>query len=166
MILEIVKYPNPILRKKAQEIKETTPEIKKLGFDMIDTMIKNKGVGLAAQQVGELKRIITVYTKKGPRIFINPRIISKSKRTDISEEGCLCLPGVYFDVKRPKSVEFEALDEEGRKIRIEDSEFLARILQHETDHLDGILFIDKISFWERLKLGGKIKNAQKPNGNS
>jgi peptide deformylase len=166
MILELVKYPDPLLRKKAQDIKEITPEIKKLGLDMVDTMIKNKGVGLAAQQVGELKRIITVYTRKGPKIFINPRILDRSKETEISEEGCLCLPGIFFNIKRPKTVNFQALDEEGRKVRINDEGFLARILQHETDHLDGILFIDKIGFWERLKLGRKIKNAHRQNGNS
>jgi len=157
MILKILTYPNPILRKKSEEIKEITPEIKKLGFDMVDTMIKNKGIGLAAPQVGELKRIITVYTRKGPRIFINPRILSSSKEVDIAEEGCLCLPGIFTDVKRPKGVEFEALDEEGRKVLINDEEFLARILQHEVDHLEGIIFIDKIGFWERMKLGRKIK---------
>jgi peptide deformylase len=157
MILKILTYPNPILRKKSEEIKEITPEIKKLGFDMVDTMIKNKGIGLAAPQVGELKRIITVYTRKGPRIFINPRILSSSKEVDIAEEGCLCLPGIFTDVERPKGVEFEALDEEGRKVLINDEEFLARILQHEVDHLEGIIFIDKIGFWERMKLGRKIK---------
>jgi peptide deformylase len=161
MILNILKYPNPILRKKCEEIKEITPEIKRLGFDMVDTMIKNKGIGLAASQVGQLKRIITVYTKKGPRIFINPKILSKSNETDIAEEGCLCFPGIFFDVKRPKGVELEALDEEGNKIRIKDEEFLARILQHEVDHLEGIVFIDKIGFWGRLKLSSKIKNIKK-----
>jgi peptide deformylase len=161
MILELVKYPNSVLRKKAEEIKEITPEIKKLGFDMIDTMIKNKGVGLAAQQVGELKRIITAYTRQGPKIFINPKISAKSKEVKTEEEGCLCFPGIFLNVKRPKGVEFEALDEGGRKVMIKDEGFLARILQHESEHLDGIMFIDKISFWERLKLAKKIKNIKK-----
>jgi peptide deformylase len=160
MPLNILIYPNSVLRKKSQEVKEITPEIKKLGFDMIDIMIKNKGVGLAAPQVGELKRIITVFTKKGPKIFINPKILKKSKDTKNMEEGCLCFPNLFFDVKRPKSVEFEALDEEGNNVRINDDGFLARILQHEVEHLEGVLFIDKISVWQKLKLKRK-KISQK-----
>jgi peptide deformylase len=158
MDLNILKYPNQVLRKRCEEIKEITPEIKKLGSDMVDAMIKNKGVGLAAPQVGESKRMITVFTRKGPRIFINPKILKKSRATEKMEEGCLCFPGLFFEVKRARGVEFEALDEEGKNVRIKDDGFLARILQHETDHLDGILFIDKIGFLRKLKLRKKFKS--------
>lgn len=158
MDLKIIKYPNPTLRKKCEKVEEITPEIKKLGLDMIDIMLKNKGVGLAAPQVGELKRVIAVFTKKGPRIFINPKILKKSKKTEKMEEGCLCFPDLFFNIKRPKGVEFEALDEEGKKVTIKDEGFLARILQHEVDHLEGILFIDKIGFLRKLKLKKKLKS--------
>lgn len=161
MDLKIVKYPDPVLREKCGEIKEITPEIRQLGFDMIDAMLKSKGIGLAAPQVGESKRMITVFTRKGPKIFINPVIKSRTKSTEKIEEGCLCFPEIFLNIKRAKGIEFEALDEEGNKVQIKDDGFLARILQHEVDHLDGILFIDKIGFWEKFKIRKKIKNLNK-----
>jgi peptide deformylase len=155
MILEIKKYPDPILRKKCEEVKEITPEVKKLIEDMIETMEKNEGVGLAAPQVGILKRIIVVETPEAPKGFINPQIFKKSKEKEIMEEGCLSFPGLFLKIKRAKEIEIEALDENGGKIKAEG--ILAKILQHEIDHLDGILFIDKISFWQRLKLRRQLQ---------
>jgi len=166
MILEIKKYPNPVLKKKCEEIAEITPEIKELALNMEESMIKDKGIGLAAPQVGESKRIIIVHlieerspeekNKKVPQAFINPKIIKKSKETAIEEEGCLSFPGLFLEIKRAKEVEVETLNLNGDKIRIEAKGLPARILQHEIDHLDGILFIDRISFWQ------KIKNLAKP----
>ena len=156
MTLEIKKYPNPILRKKCEEIKEVTPEIKKLIEDMIETMEKNNGVGLAAPQIGILKRIIVAETEKGPLCLINPKIVKKGKETALDKEGCLSFPGLFLKISRRREVEVEALDGNGRKIKAKG--LLARILQHEIDHLDGILYIDRISFWQRWKIRNKLKN--------
>jgi len=167
-ILKIKKYPDPILRKKCQEVKEVTEEIKNLGWDMVETMKKNEGIGLAAPQVSELKRIIVVQpirkrtpeerSEIKPQIFINPKIIKKSRETIIDEEGCLSFPGLWLRIKRAKRVEIEALNENGEKISLKAEGLPARVLQHEIDHLDGILFIDRLSFWQKLKI--KIKFTQ------
>jgi len=152
MILEIKKFPAPILRKKCEGVKEVTGEIKNLGWDMVETMEENEGIGLAAPQVGELKRVIIVQMEKGPEVFINPKILKKTRETEIMEEGCLSFPGLFLKIKRAKGVEIEALDGAGEKVKIKAEGLPARIFQHEIDHLDGILFIDRISFWQRLKL--------------
>jgi len=167
-ILKIKKYPDPILRKKCQEVKEVTEEIKNLGWDMVETMTEKKGIGLAAPQVGQLKRIIVVQpirkrtpeerSEIKPQIFINPKIIKKSRETIIDEEGCLSFPGLWLRIKRAKRVEIEALNENGEKISLKAEGLPARVLQHEIDHLDGILFIDRLSFWQKLKI--KIKFTQ------
>ena len=153
---EIVKYPNPILRKKSEEVKEVTEDIKKLGQEMIAIITENQGLGFAAPQIGELKRIIVVQTEKGPEVFINPEIIKKSKKTEIGEEGCLSFPKLFLKIKRAKEAEIEALDLQGEKIKIKTEDLPARVFQHEIDHLDGILFIDRLSFWQRLKFKLKI----------
>jgi len=144
---EIKKYPDPVLRKKAEEVKEITPEIKTLIEDMKETMINGDGAGLAAPQVGILKRIIIVDAGKGPLAFINPEIIRKSKETQVIEEGCLSFPGLFLKIKRAREVEIEAESEKGEKIRLKANGIFPAIFQHEVDHLDGILFIDRISFW-------------------
>lgn len=166
MSKKIIKYPDPILRKKCQEVKEVTEEIKNLGWDMIKTMTENEGIGLSAPQVGELKRIIVVHpikerspkekTLRSPQIFINPKITEKSKETEIDEEGCLSFPGLFLKIKRAKEVEIAALNERGEKIQVRAEGLPARIFQHEIDHLDGILFIDRLSFWQKLKIGKKL----------
>lgn len=155
-ILKIKKYPDPILKEKCEEVKEVTEEIKKLVDDMIETMKKNDGAGLAAPQVGVLKKVIVVETEKGPVGFVNPKIVKKSKETMIEEEGCLSFPGLWLKIKRRKGVDIEALDGDGKKVRAEN--LLASILQHEIDHLDGILFIDRIGFCQRWKIKKKLKS--------
>jgi len=162
--LKIITYPNPLLRKKCQEVKEITEDIKKLSQEMIKIMIENKGIGLAAPQVGIPKRIIIALTNEGPKAFINPKIIKKTKETEIMEEGCLSFPGLFLEIKRWKGVEIEALDGNGNKIKADG--LLARILQHEIDHLDGILFIDRISFWQKLKIKKKLKELEKSYGSN
>lgn len=166
-LLKIKKYPDPVLRKKAVEVREVTSEIKKLIEDMIETMQNNNGIGLAAPQVGVSKRVIVVQTESGPKGFINPKIVKKTKEKEIMEEGCLSFPGLYLKIKRPKSVEVEAVSLDGKKIRLGKKELLSgspttdryptgvilsRVIQHEIDHLDGILFLDRISFWQRQKI--------------
>jgi peptide deformylase len=160
MSKKIIKYPDPILRKKCEEVRRVTEEIRSLGFEMIEIMTENEGIGLAAPQVGELKRIIVVQTEKGSEIFINPKIIKKSKETIIDEEGCLSFPGLFLKIKRAKEVEIEALNERGEKIQVRAEGLPARIFQHEIDHLDGILFIDRLSFWQRFKIKRKLRNLQ------
>jgi len=165
-ILEIKKYPNPVLREKCQEVQELTEEIKKINQDMLETMITNQGIGLAAPQVGVLKRIIVVHpisartpeeiAARKPQVFINPKITKKSRETIIDEEGCLNFPGLFLKIKRAKEVEIEALNEKGEKISLKIEGLPARVFQHEIDHLDGILFIDRLSFWQKLKFKLKL----------
>jgi len=149
--LEIKKYPDPILRQKAQEVGEIADEIEKLKKDMAETMAKTGGAGLAAPQVGHLKRIITVQTDKDPLELINPKIIKKSRETEVVEEGCLSFPGLWLKIRRAKRVEVRARDKAGREVQIAAQGLQARALQHEIDHLDGILFIDRLNFFQRLK---------------
>ena len=163
-ILEIKKFGDPILRKKAQKVERVDEGTKKLIVDIAQTIEKNQqGIGLAAPQVGVLKRIIVIRGDfEGPGILglINPKIIKKSKETGIGEEGCLSFPGVFLKIKRFKEVEVEGLALNGEKITINATGILARVFQHEIDHLDGILFIDRINFWQRWKLKNKLKKVK------
>ena len=149
-ILKIRKYPDSILRKKCDQVKEITPEIRELVLNMMETMVKEQGIGLAASQVGELKRIIIVQTEKGPEAFINPEIVKKSSRIEAGEEGCLSFSGLFLKIKRAKEVEIEALNLEGEKITVKAENLLARVFQHEIDHLDGVLLIDRVGAGQRL----------------
>jgi len=153
---DIVKYPSSVLRKKCEEVKDITPEIKELGWDMVETMQEKEGVGLAAPQVGETKKVIVVQAEK-PLVFFNPKITKKTKKTETAEEGCLSFPGLWLNVKRARGVEVEAINQNGEKIKIAMEGFPARIFQHEIDHLNGILFIDRIGFWQRLKIKKQLK---------
>jgi peptide deformylase len=150
MILEIKKYPDPILKKRALEIKEIKEEIRSLAKDMVETMIKKDGVGLAGPQVGESRKIIVVMTESGPQVFLNPKIVSKSRGKELNEEGCLSLPDLFLKINRFKEVEVEALNLSGEKIKLQAKDFMARVFQHEIDHLNGILFIDRLSWWQKI----------------
>jgi len=150
--LKILKYPDPILKKRCEKIKEITPEIRELALDMTETLTKNQGAGLAAPQVGVLKRIIVVQLGEGTKAFVNPEIIKKTKEAEIFEEGCLSFPGVYLKIKRAKGVEIKAIDLDGKEIQIKTKGLVARIFQHEIDHLDGVLFVDRIPFWRRWRI--------------
>lgn len=150
MILEIRHYPDPVLRKRCEEVREITPEIKELIRNMFETMYQNRGVGLTASQVGVLKRVVVADVGNGPQVFINLRILKK-EGLERAEEGCLSVPGVYLDVKRAKTMTVEALDENGKKFKTEAAGLLARCLQQEIDHLNGILIIDRVGWWEKLK---------------
>jgi peptide deformylase len=163
-LLEIKKYPDPILKKKCQEVKEVNEEIKKLVDDMVETMKKNDGAGLAAPQVGVSKRIIVVETERGPKVFINPKIFKKTKETEIDWEGCLSIPGIFLKIKRWKGIEVEALDKEGEKVWVKAVGLVARIFQDEIDHLDGILIIDRVSKLERFKIRNRLKELEKEYG--
>jgi len=160
-ILEIKEYGEPILREKALPVKEVTPEILNLIKDMAETMYTASGVGLAASQVGVLKRIILVDGEEdGLIVLINPMII-KSEGEVVEEEGCLSVPDIYSQVKRSSKVTIKALNENGDPIEITKEGLTARALQHEIDHLDGILFIDRIGRMERQVLLNKLKKKKR-----
>ena len=144
MILNIeTGRDNPILRKKSDVVREITKKTAKLIKDMEETMIINKGVGLAAPQIGIHSRIILVtLDSKQILPMINPRIIASSKNTVIAEEGCLSLPGEWGKVKRPRDVTVDFFTTKNQKIIMKFEDFEAREIQHEIDHLDGVLFTD------------------------
>lgn len=130
---------DPILRKTSKEVKEVTPKIQQLIDDMLETMYESNGVGLAAPQVGILKRVVVIDVGDGPLVMINPQLI-ESQGEQTGDEGCLSVPGVAGQVTRPNYVRVQALDEEMQEIEIEATELLARACCHEIDHLDGIMY--------------------------
>ena len=142
MRLKILRFPSPILRKKAKAVKKVTPQIVKLIDDMIETMHAAPGIGLAAPQVGESIRLIVADIGEGPVVLINPKIIEKSGNQTFTE-GCLCLPGVEAPVDRASHVVATGLDRCGKKIKIESQGLMATVLQHEIDHLEGLVIIDR-----------------------
>jgi len=143
--LPIVINPSPILRKKAETIKNPLDAaIQKLIPILTETMIQEDGIGIAAPQVGESIQMIIINHKDKPLVMINPKIIIKSIRTEIAEEGCLSVPGIFGMVKRSKKIKANALDSTGKLFTIKAEGLLARVIQHEVDHLNGILFIDKM----------------------
>jgi len=159
-ILEIKEYGDPILREKALLVEEITPDILNLIKDMAETMYADSGVGLAAPQVGVSERIITIdEDEEKLLVLLNPEII-KSEGEAVEEEGCLSVPGVYSEVKRSLKVTVKALNENGDPIEITKEGLTARALQHEIDHLNGILFIDKIGRMERQILLNKLKKIK------
>jgi len=139
----IITEGDNILRLKSKEVDVINDRIKLLIDDMLETMYHNNGAGLAAPQVGILKRIVVIDVGDGPIEIINPKIIEIDGE-QVAAEGCLSIPGVFGEVKRPAYVVVEALDRNGKKIRVEGKELLARAICHELDHLDGILFTDKV----------------------
>lgn len=144
-IREIRLSGDEILRKTSREVEEVTDKIRELLDDMVETMHKYNGVGLAAPQVGILKRaiVIDLYDGEEPLQLVNPKII-KSKGKQEVEEGCLSFPNEYAKMIRPKEVTVEALDRNGKKVKITGKDLLAQALAHEIDHLNGILFVDNM----------------------
>lgn len=143
-MLHIYKLGEPVLRQKAQPIDNVTDEIKALAEEMLETMIEANGVGLAAPQIGKSIRMFVIIADDDVRrVFINPQIISTSSELVDYEEGCLSIPEVYESIKRPAKVTIQALNEKGKPFTLEADGFLARIIQHENDHLDGTVFIDR-----------------------
>ncbi|OGX28151.1 MAG: peptide deformylase [Omnitrophica WOR_2 bacterium RIFCSPHIGHO2_01_FULL_49_10] len=162
-ILRIRKYPDPVLRRKALPVKAVTEIERRLIEDMIETMKLSDGVGLAATQAGVPKRII-VFNPSCDEwradALINP-VISKKRGSEKKEEGCLSLPGINGLVRRSTYILVEGLDIKGRPVCFEAKDLLARIFQHEIDHLDGILFIDRINPMKRLMAKRKLKKELK-----
>ena len=160
---KIVIEPDPILRKESKPIEKVDDELRRLLDDMLETMYAAPGIGLAAVQVGILKRIIVIdiskdQEKKNPLFLINPEIIFKSKKTSIHEEGCLSLPGHFAEIERPAECEINFIDYNGKKKEIKADGLLSTCIQHEVDHLDGVLFIDYLS---KLKKDMIIKKLVK-----
>lgn len=143
-VLTIRKLGDPILRQKAKSVPKVTKRIAKLIKDMEDTMYAAEGVGLAAPQIGISERIFVADAGDGAMAFVNP-VLVEATGSEIDREGCLSIPGVYGYVERHASVAVDALDAKGKLRRVEATGLLARIIQHEMDHLDGVLFVDKAS---------------------
>lgn len=179
-VLEILTYPNPLLREVSKPVENFGPNLKKLAEDMLETMYDAHGIGLAAPQVGELIRMLVIDARpkddKGrrynydemtelekkitqPLILINPEIVSGTGSTTF-DEGCLSVPSFFETVKRFEEVEVKAFDLNGQEFRLKADGLLAIVIQHEMDHLEGTLFIDHISFTK----SNKIKNQIKKNG--
>lgn len=142
-IRQIRKVGDPVLGKKCREIKEVTPRIRDLAQDLIDTMYAANGVGLAAPQVGILRRIVVIDIGEGPIVFINPEIL-ETEGEQTGEEGCLSVPGKFGDVTRPEYVKARAYDLDMNQFEIEGHELMARAMCHEFEHLDGHLYIEKV----------------------
>ena len=160
---KIVIEPDPILRKESAPIEKVDNDLRKLLDDMLETMYAAPGIGLAAVQIGILKRLIVIdiskdKEKKNPLFLINPEIVSKSKNTSIYEEGCLSLPGHFAEIERPAECQINFLDYNGKKKEISAKGLLSTCIQHELDHLNGILFIDYLS---KLKKDMIIKKLVK-----
>ncbi len=157
MILKIKKFNEPVLRQRAKEIKRIDHNVRRLAFNMIKTMDKNRGLGLASNQVGVLERIIAVRTGKKSVVLINPRITKKSKKRSILEEGCLSFPEIFLYISRPEEIELEAEDIKARKVRIKAKGIMSHVYQHEIDHLNGKLFFDRLRLLEKIKFKFKKK---------
>ena len=179
VILEIVKCGHPVLREKGKTIPHATPEIRQLAADMTETMYAANGVGLAAQQVGHALMLAVIDVSQSeqpsglwldgkpqnipdrmPLVFLNPRI-THTEGEEASEEGCLSVPEVTATIRRAARVRIQAHDLDGKPLAIEATGLLSRALQHEIDHLNGILFMDRMDPATRVSLSGKIKKITK-----
>jgi peptide deformylase len=166
VVLEIRKYGDPVLRQRAETVTMFDEKLARLAADMMETMAAANGVGLAGNQVGVLKRIFVADTASfeltGKKIaVVNPEIVFRSSEEAIEEEGCLSVPGVYTEVRRPKKIKLAGQNLKGEKMELDAEEMIARVFCHETDHLNGVLFIDHLSALERDLLKGKLSELKK-----
>ena len=165
-IRNIIIEPDTILRKKSEPLQQVNNETRKLLDDMLKTMYAAPGIGLAAVQIGILKRIIVIDVskkeeKKNPIFLINPEITYKSKETSIYEEGCLSLPGHFAEIERPAKCKINYIDYHGKKAELEAEGLMSTCVQHEIDHLNGILFIDYLSKLKKDMIIKKLKKQKK-----
>jgi len=163
---EILVLPDQRLRQVADEIPEVDDSVKKLAADMLETMYAAPGIGLAATQIGEMKRLVVMDLSKDgekpdPIVLINPEIKKYSEETVTTEEGCLSIPEIYYDVERPSEVTVEYTDLEGKRVTRDAKDRLAICIQHELDHLDGVLYIDYPSRLKRDRVIKKFQKAEK-----
>ncbi len=166
--LELKIYGNKILRSKAEQVEDFGDELRRFLDEMVETMIVEDGVGLAAPQVGVSKRITVINPEPNSDSalikMINPRVVSISEETDTLEEGCLSVPGVRGQVVRSTAIEVAYLDEEGNEHAIGVEGLVARIIQHELDHLNGVLFVDRLSLAKRMMIKPKLRALKNRNG--
>ncbi len=148
-LLEIRKFRDPVLRKKAEKVNGID---QKFADSLAETMVKKDGIGLAAPQVGISKRIMAVADPKegGVLVLANPKIINKSKEKELGEEGCLSFPGIFLKINRAQKIEVEALNKKEEKVRIKAEGLAARVFQHEIDHLDGVLFFNRLPLLRKI----------------
>lgn len=171
MILPIYLYGHPVLRKKSVDIDANFPELKQLIDDMFETMYKAEGIGLAAPQIGKNINLVVIdarpLAKDDPeladfkRVFINPKVTFNTEEKIAVEEGCLSIPGIHENVNRPKDLTIEYLNENFEQVTERLVEYKAIVIQHEFDHLQGILFTDKISPLRRRMLQNRLNNISK-----
>lgn len=164
--LPIVIWGNPVLKMKAKEITEVDDELRQLAEDMFETMRADNGVGLAGNQVGVLKRIFVVEVPKKDApsqrfVILNPVITKRSKIKETQEEGCLSFPGIWGPVERSCEVEVQGIDLEMKPVTITGDGLVARAIQHELDHLDGIVFVERMSMLNRTMLNKKLRELAK-----
>jgi len=162
-ILDIRVLGDPILRQSTVPVQEITDELRTLVADMFETMHHARGIGLAAPQVGRTERLAVIEIDGEPLVVINPEILGSSGKAK-AEEGCLSIPDIYADVERPKDVVVRAMDLDGNVYEIEATELLARCLQHEIDHLDGKLYIDRLSSLKRERLLKRMREERETAG--
>ena len=163
---KILIEPDPILRKKCSPLEKVDDQTRKLMKDMLETMYKAPGIGLAAIQIGILKRIVVIdiskdEEKKSPLFLVNPEIIFRSKNTSVYEEGCLSVPNYFAEINRPKKCEVDYMDYDGKKKTLIADGLLATCIQHEIDHLEGILFIDYLSKLKKTIIVKKLSKQKK-----
>ncbi len=167
MLLDILHYPDERLRNAAKPVEIFDDKLKKIVEDMFETMYNAHGIGLAAIQVGISLRVVTMdltgQDKQQPVVFVNPMLTNISSEINVYEEGCLSIPGVNEKVERPKTVTINAQDINGNHFAIDADELLATCIQHEIDHLDGKVFIDRISRLKKSRIDDKIRKESKEN---
>ncbi|MCP5077925.1 MAG: peptide deformylase [Psychromonas sp.] len=159
-ILTVLRFPDPRLKTKASPVNKITEATFAIIDDMLATMYEEKGVGLAATQVDIHQRIVVMDVSENgdqPIVLINPEIITKSEETLINEEGCLSVPGIYAKVNRHTSCTVKALDRNGKEFTLDGEELLSICIQHELDHLNGILFVDYLSPLKRQRIKAKLE---------
>lgn len=171
MILDLKYYGDKVLRVKCAPVEKITDEIKQLIADMIETLDFKKGIGIAASQVGKTVRIFMVrpyevkengeYSLGDVEVYINPKLTKPTEETEVCSEGCMSFPNLYVDVERPLGVTVEALNEKGEKFTKTFKGFHARQIMHENDHINGVLFIDRLSYRERKKVDPIIQKIKK-----
>ena len=165
-IRKILTEPDPFLRQKSKKVEQVNDEIRTLMDDMLETMYNAPGIGLAAIQVGEPKRVIVIDLsredeKKNPLYFVNPELITNSDNNAAYEEGCLSVPGQFAEISRPDKCKVKYLDYNGNEKILDTEGLLATCIQHEMDHLEGILFIDYLSKLKKNMIVKKLSKQKK-----